>query len=77
MIIVITNKSIQHDLEQFQNLLLLQPNRCVHDNGKEFAGWTFLCLLATCGIKDVCTAVRNPQANAICKKCTKQIGDIL
>ena len=34
-------------------------------------------LLSRYGIKDVCTAVRNPQANAICERMHQTIGDIL
>ena len=60
-----------HVAEQFENVWLSRyprPNRCVHDNGGEFIGWKFLNLLSRYGIKDVCTAVRNPQANAICER---------
>ena len=56
----ITNKTMGHVAEQFENSWLSRyprPNRHVHDNGKEFVGWKFLRLLARMGIKDVCTVV--------------------
>ena len=62
-LICIKNKLMGHVAEQFENLWLLpypRPNRCVHDNGCEFFGRKFINLLARYGIKDVCTAVRNP-----------------
>ena len=79
-LIRIQNKTMVHVAEQFVNSWLSRyprPNRCVHDNGTEFTGWTFVELLARYGIKDVCTAVRNPQANAICERMHQTIGDIL
>ena len=36
-----------------------------------------LILLAKYGINDICTAVRNPQSNAICERIYQTIGDIL
>ena len=79
-LIRITNKTMGHVAEQFENLWLARyprPNRCVHDNGGEFIGWQFITLLARYGIKNVCTAVRNPQSNAICERMHQTIGDIL
>ena len=79
-LIQITNKTMGHVAEQFENSWLSRyprPNRCVHDNGKEFIGSDFIRLLAQMGIKDVCTAVRNPQSNAICKRMHQTVGDIL
>ena len=69
-----------HVAEQFENPWLSQYPRqtsCVHDNGGEFIRWKFLNLLPWYGIKDVCTAVQNPQANAICEWRHQTIGDIL
>ena len=71
---------MSHVTEQFKNSWLSRyprPNRCVYDNGKEFIGSNFLRLLAQMGIKDVCTAVRNPQSNAICERMHQTIRDIL
>ena len=71
VLIRITNKTMSHVAEQFKNSWLSRyprPNRCVHDNGKEFIGSNFVRLLAQMGIKDVCTAVRNPQSNTICER---------
>ena len=69
-----------HVAEQFANSWLSRYprlNRCINDNGKEFVGSEFIRLLAPMRIKDVCTAVWNPQSNVICE-CTHQtIGDIL
>ena len=69
-----------HVAEQFENCWLSRyprPNRCIHDNGTELVGSDFVRLLAQMGIKNVCTAVRNPQSNAICKRMHQTIGDIL
>ena len=69
-----------HVTEQFVNSWLaryLRPNRCIHDNGKEFIGSDFLILLVQMGIKNICTAFWNPQSNAICEHMHQSIGDIL
>jgi transposase InsO family protein len=42
--------------------------RCIHDQGTEFIGANFQYILMCAGIKDVPTTVRNPQANAVCKR---------
>ena len=79
-LIRITNKTMNHVAEQFENCWLSRyprPNRCVHDNGSEFIGSDFVRLLAQMGIKDVCTAVRNPQSNAICERMHQTVGDVL
>jgi hypothetical protein len=44
------------------------PQRCVHDPGTEFVGPEFQTLIESCHIKDVCTSVKNPQANAVCER---------
>jgi hypothetical protein len=44
-----------------------RPMQCIHDNGGEFTGEHFQLRLQTNGIKDVPTAVKNPQANSICE----------
>ena len=79
-LIQITNKTMGHVAEQFKKSWLSRyprPNRCVHDNAKEFIGSDFVRLLAQMGFKDVCTAVRNPQSNVICERMHQTIGDIL
>lgn len=54
-----------------------RPNRYVYNNRKKFIGWKFLFLLAKMGIKDICTAVWNPQSNEICKRIHQTIGYLL
>ena len=79
-IIRINNKTSQHISDQFQNCWLARypsPNRCVHDNGGEFLGHEFQQLLAQAGITSVPTTVKNPQANAICERLHRTMGDVL
>ena len=55
----------------FENIWLVQyprPSRCMHDNGGEFTGAAFSHMICVNGIKDVNTTIKNPQANAICKR---------
>ena len=68
-VICIENKTAAHISILFENHWLSRyphPSWCVHDNGGEFTGVPFLCLLTVNGIKDVTTTIKNPQANAIC-----------
>jgi hypothetical protein len=45
-----------------------KPDRCVHDNSREFIGARFLRILAVNGIKENPTMIKNPQAKANCKR---------
>ena len=59
-LIQIRNKTMGHVAEKIENFWLsryLRPNRCVHNNEKEFVGSKLLPLLVKIGIKDICTTV--------------------
>ncbi len=51
--------------------------RCVHDPGTEIVGPKFQTILENCLIKDVCTSVKNPQANAVCERMHQTVGNVL
>ena len=53
------------------------PRWCVHDNGSEFIGESFVRLLEQTGIKDVAITACNPQSNAICETMHQTVGNIL
>lgn len=53
------------------------PERCVHDNGGEFAGPEFQFLMRRCKIKDVATTAKNPQANSICERMHQTVANVL
>ena len=79
-LIQITNETMGYVSEQFENSWLSRyprPNRCLHDNEKEFVGSDFVRLLAQMGITYVCTVVWNSQSNAICERMHQTIEDIL
>jgi putative transposase len=76
----IENKSAAHVGMLFENTWVARypkPERCVHDNGGEFIGADFIRILAVCGIKDVPTTVKNPQANAICERMHQTAGNVI
>ena len=79
-IIRINGKSSAHVAQQFENVWLSRyprPNRCVHDNGKEFIGIDFSEMLARHGIKGVLTTVKNPQSKALCKRMHQTVLNVL
>ena len=53
-----------------------RPDRCVHDNGPEFA-FGFQRKLRAWGIKGVPITAHNPQANSICERLHQTIGNII
>jgi hypothetical protein len=55
----------------------LWPQRCIHDPGEEFTGPEFQTLLQKCNIRDVCTAAKNPQSNAMCERMHQTVGNVL
>ena len=55
-------------MKEYHNILYSGVINVYTDHGKEFIGSNFVRLLAQMGIKDVCTAVRYPQSNAICEQ---------
>jgi transposase InsO family protein len=67
----LNNETSQHAAQQFENSLLARhpkPSRCVHDQGPEFVGHCFQTALDEHDIIHRPTAVKNPQANAICER---------
>ena len=78
--IQIQNKTSRHVADQFRNYWLSKypkPNKCIQDNVGEFIGAPFLELLQAAGIQSRPTTVKNPQANAICKRLYLTMGNIL
>ena len=64
----------------FENNWIAQyprPSCCIYDNSGEFTGAAFSHMLHVNGIKDVTTTVKNPQANAICKRLHQSISNSL
>ena len=53
-----------------------RPDRCIHDNGSEFA-YGFLRILQLYNIKNVPTTTYNPQSNAVCERMHQTIGNII
>ena len=79
-LIRIDNKQMDHIRDKFTQAWLCRyplPQRCVHDNGKEFVGYEFQRRLEILGIKDVPTTSRNPQSNAVCERMHQTVGNIL
>jgi RNase H-like domain found in reverse transcriptase/Integrase zinc binding domain/Reverse transcriptase (RNA-dependent DNA polymerase) len=79
-LIRIRNRSSEHVAILFENQWLSRyprPERCIHDNGGEFIGWSFQQMLQNNQIKDVPTTVKNPQANAICERMHQTVGNVL
>ena len=50
--------------------------KCIHDSGTEFK-LEFSELLESYGVENVCTSVRNPQANAICERVHSTINEMI
>ena len=79
-LIRIDKKEMGHIRDKFTQAWLCRyplPQRCVHDNGKEFVGYEFQRRLEILGIKDVPTTSRNPQSNAVCERMHQTVGNIL
>ena len=65
---------------QFENEWLSpypKPDRVIFDQGGEFIGAEFQGMLITNGIKPVPTTAKNPQANVVCERMHRTVGDIL
>jgi transposase InsO family protein len=54
-----------------------RPVQIIHDQGTEFMGDNFQSLLQRWGIRNAPISVRNPQANAVCKRMHQTVGNIL
>ena len=53
------------------------PIRCIHDNGNEFLGPEFTCMLKKNNIQSVPTTVKNPQANAVVERMHQTISTMI
>ena len=76
----LTNVEALYVANKFENLWLARypcPQRCIHDNGKQFIAQQFQQMLARHNIKDIPTTVKNPQANAICERMHQTTEDML
>jgi hypothetical protein len=75
-IVRIDSKDSDHIARKFAQCWLTRyplPQHCIHDPGGEVTGVEFQTLLKNCHIRDVCITTENPQSNAVCKECTKNI----
>jgi transposase len=54
-----------------------KPLHCIHDQSGEFTGFPFQRLLHHMNIHNHPTSVKNPQANAICKRMHQVVGNSL
>jgi hypothetical protein len=78
-LIRVDNKTATHIYDKFTQSWLCQypcPVRCLHDKGGEFIGQTFQQLLEIFSIKDVCSASKNPQSNAICERMHQTVTNV-
>ncbi|KAL7454316.1 hypothetical protein ACHAXS_000326 [Conticribra weissflogii] len=76
----IFEKSINHVATRFEHTWLSgypRPMQVIHDNGGEFAGFTFQHLLRILNIKQVPTTNKNPKTNAICEQMHQNIATVL
>ena len=79
-LIRVDNKTSQHIAQQFKNCWLSRypwPERCVHDNGKEFVGYEFKQLLRNANIQSKRTTSRNPQGNSVCERMHQTVRNVL
>jgi transposase InsO family protein len=79
-VIRIKNGSSQHVANLFDNGWLARyphPLRCIFDQGGEFTSCPFQLMLVHNGIHQVPTTLKNPQANAVCKRMHQMIKDYL
>ena len=56
---------------------LPRPQKCIHDNGKEFTGEEFEDMLESYGIKSKSTTVKNPQTNVMHERAHLLMAEIL
>ena len=79
-VICIENKTSAHTSILFENHWLARypcPPWCIHYKGGEFTGVPLLRMLTVNGIKNFTTAMKNPQANAICERLHQTISSNL
>jgi hypothetical protein len=76
----IEKKNSDHIMQKFAQCWLTcypWPQCCIHDPGGEFTGQEFQTPLQNCRIRDLCTAAKNPQSNAVCKRMHQMVGNVL
>ena len=74
------SKTLENIARRFHNTWIArypQPERVIHNNGREFTGQKFQGLLYILGIKPSGAKVKNPQSNAICKQMHQTVATIL
>jgi len=74
------NKTSSNVALQFENTWLARyprPMRCIHDQGKEFTGYSFQSMLNRHNIDARSITTKNPQANAICERMHQTVGNSL
>ena len=79
-LVQIENKTLENVARRFHNTWLArypQPERVIHNNGREFTGQEFQGLLYNLGIKPAGITIKNPQSNAICERMHQIIATIL
>jgi transposase InsO family protein len=76
-IVRLFNRTSAHAAMVFTNTWLSwypKLTTCIYDQGSEFIGWAFQNMLAQYDIQHRPTTVKNPQANAICKRMHQVVG---
>jgi hypothetical protein len=79
-LVTIEKKNLDHITQKFAQFWLTRypwPQRFIHDPGGEFTGPESQTLLQNCHIRDVYTAAKNPQSNAVCKRMHQMVGNVL
>src|SRR6056297_3654924 len=74
------NKTSAHVARQFENCCLSRyprPLNCIHNQGGEFTGYSFQQLLHRHNIHSCAITAKNPQANAICERMHRTVGNSL
>jgi transposase InsO family protein len=78
--VCLQNRTSAHAATVFINTWLARypkPISCIYDQGSEFIRWPFQHMLQQYNIKRQPTTVKNPQANAICKRMHQAVGNSL
>jgi transposase InsO family protein len=79
-IVQLNNHTSAHAATVFTNTWLARypkPTTCIYDQGSKFIGWAFQHMLDQYNIQRQPTTVKNPQANAICKRMHQAVGNSL
>jgi hypothetical protein len=79
-IVQFSNRTSAHAATIFINTWLARypsPTSCIYDQGSEFIGWSFQHMLDQYDITRQPITLKNPQANAICKRMHEVVGNSL